>query len=127
MAVADEELAVLLEPFPQYVRELVMQVRALVREVVPDAEEELDHSARLLGMTFQPGTYKGLIVAVAPHKAHVNLMFSRGVELLELDSAGLLEGTGKRARHIRFTDVGRLTDPGVRELVRAAAERTPRG
>lgn len=60
------------------------------------------------------------------HRAHVNLMFSKGVELLEVDPSGLLEGTGKRARHIRFTEPGRLADPAVHVLVRAAAQRTPR-
>jgi hypothetical protein len=116
----------LLAPFDPGVRELALEVRALVAEVVPDAAEELDPSAKLIGFTFIPGTYKGLFVAVAPQRAWVNLMFSRGAELVALDDAGLLEGTGKRARHIKFHDRARLAEPGVRALVAEAARRTPR-
>jgi hypothetical protein len=42
-------------------------------------------------------------VAIAPQKSYVNLMFSKGVELLDLDSTHLLEGTGKKARHSNST------------------------
>lgn len=123
---AENELRALLAPFHADVQQLALAVCTLVRETVPDAVQELDQSDKLIGFTFRPGTYKGLIVAVALHRSHVNLMFSKGVELLELDSSGLLEGTGKQARHIRFADAERLADPAVRRLVRAAADRTPR-
>lgn len=53
-------------------------------------------------------------------------MFSKGVELVELDDAGLLEGTGKKARHITVRSAERLDEPGVRALREAAAARTPR-
>jgi hypothetical protein len=116
----------LLSTFDDEVRRLALATRDLVREVVPDAAEEFDESARLIGFTFIPGTYRGLFAAVAPQRSHVNLMFSRGVELMELDSSGLLEGTGKRARHIKIRDASLLADPAVRALVAAAAEPTPR-
>lgn len=105
------------------IRTLAEQIRALVRQVIPEATEEADPSAGLIGFTTQPGTYRGLIVAVAPHTAHVNLMFSRGVELLDADGAELLEGTGKRARHVRFRGPEDVERPGVRTLLEEAARR----
>ena len=108
------------------VREIVERLREVVRGAVPDALEEPDPSARLIGYTFQPGTYKGLIVAVAPHASHVNLMFSKGVELLDVDTAGLLEGSGKKARHIKFREPGDVDLVEVRSLIEEAARRTPR-
>lgn len=39
---------------------------------------------------------------------------------------GLLEGTGKVARHIKIRTPERLDEPGVRRLIEAAAARTPR-
>ena len=116
----------LLAPYSPEVRELAMELRAVVQSLVPDATEELDPSAGLIAFTFQPGTYKGLFVAIAPQKSYVNLMFSKGVELLDLDSTHLLEGTGKKARHIKFHDLRRLTDPGVRTLIEESAKITPR-
>jgi hypothetical protein len=124
--VAADEVADLLAPYRAEVQQLARELRALVRDVVPEATEEVDPSAKLIGYTFIPGTYKGLFVAVALHASHVNLMFSKGVELLDADTAGLLEGTGKKARHIKFRDAGRLASPEVRGLVATAAERTPR-
>lgn len=108
------------------VREVVDRLRELIHRLLPDAIEELDPSARLIGYTYQPGTYKGLITAIAPHTAHVNLMFSKGVELLDVDTTGLLEGTGKQARHIRFQQPGDVDRPEVRSLLTEAARRTPR-
>jgi hypothetical protein len=108
------------------VHDLALQVRALVRASIPDALEEVDKAARMIGFTYRPGTYKGLILTVAPQKAYVNVIFSKGVELLELDSSGLLEGTGKMARHIKFRDQARIDDPAVTPLLREAAKRTPR-
>lgn len=121
-----EDVADLLAPYSAEVRALALELRALIRDVVPEAAEELDPSAKLIAFTFIPGTYKGLFAAIALQKAHVNLMFSKGVELVDRDTSGLLEGTGKKARHIKIRDRERLTEPGVRTLITAAAELTPR-
>lgn len=104
--------------------EIARRARLVVREVMPDATEELDPSARLLGFTFAPGTYKGLAVGIVLHTRHVNLMFSQGAELAAtLDAGALLDGTGKKARHIKLHDPSDLQDPRVTELLAAAAER----
>jgi hypothetical protein len=108
------------------VRELALATRRLVLEVVPDAVEEVDERSRLLGFAFIPGTYRGLVTAITVHRSHVNLMFGRGVELLPLDATGLLDGSGKQARHVTVRTPGQLADPAVRELIEAAAVRTPR-
>lgn len=121
------DIEAVLESHDRSVRELVSQLRALVRQTVPDAVEEPDTSANLIGYTFQPGTYKGLIVAIAPHASHVNLMFAKGAELVEVDRGGLLEGTGKKARHVTFRDSGDVSRAEVRVLIEQAARRTPRG
>jgi hypothetical protein len=122
----DDAIAELLSELDTPVRQLALDLRALVREVVPDAVEEVDLPAKLIGFTFIPGTYKGLFAAVAPQRTYVNLMFSKGAELFEVDDTGLLEGSGKKARHIKVQDSGRLADPQVRALISEAARRTPR-
>ncbi|MGP3956264.1 DUF1801 domain-containing protein [Nonomuraea sp. 3N208] len=116
----------LLESCSPAVRALALAAQALIEEAVPDAVVEVDPSARLIAYTFQPGTYKGLVTAIALHKAHLNIMFSRGVELQKEDPGGLLEGTGKAARHIKVAEVDRLSDPEVRRLIEASARITPR-
>ena len=123
---AQADLDRFLAPLPQTARGIVLTVRSVVLNAVPDAQEELDGAATTLGFTFIPGTYKGLFAAIIPHKAHVNLMFAKGVELLPVDRGSLLEGTGKVARHIAFTEAHQAARAEVRDLVLAAAERTTR-
>jgi hypothetical protein len=124
---ADAEVDALLDSVSEDVRALAFQARTVVRDEVPDTLEEVDASAKMIGFTFQPGTYKSLFAALTVHKAHVNLMFSDGVALSEHDTSGLLEGTGKRARHIKLRDGEDVEDPGVRVLIREAAKRIPHG
>jgi hypothetical protein len=106
---------------------IVRRLSVLVREVLPDATTEVDAQGTMVGFTYRPGTYKGLIVAIVPHRRHVNLMFARGVDLLDHEAGGLLEGTGKKARHIAFRAPATVDTPEVRALLRAAAAATPRG
>ncbi|MET9608246.1 hypothetical protein ABZZ17_24820 [Streptomyces sp. NPDC006512] len=101
---------------------IATRAREVVRGAVPDALEEVDVSARMLGFTFAPGTYKGLFAGLVLHATHVNLMFSDGVALAGLDAGGLLEGTGKLARHIKLRTPAGAEVPRLAELVAAAAE-----
>jgi hypothetical protein len=122
----EADVAELLAQYSPEVRDLAMKVRALVRSAIPDALEEVHPPTKMIGFTYLPGTYKGLILTVSPQKTYVNVIFSKGVELMELDPTGLLEGTGKLARHIKFRGPERLDDPNVRTILEEAAVRTPR-
>jgi hypothetical protein len=53
---------------------------------------------------------RDLLVALIPHTAHVNVQLADGAQLA--DPSGIIEGTGKRIRHVKcrsFDDVARLT------------------
>lgn len=122
----NNKISQLLNGYDDSVQELAITAVQLVREVVPEAREEVDETARLVGFTFMPSTYKGLFVAIAPQKDYVNIMFAKGAQLLESDTTHLLEGTGKLARHIKIRDEKDLQDPAIKALVTRAAEMTPR-
>lgn len=51
-------------------------------------------------------------------RAHVNVGFFRGAELI--DPAGLLEGTGKYMRHVKLRPDGEIDDAALIKLVEAA-------
>jgi hypothetical protein len=55
---------------------------------------------------------------IAVHKSHVNLGFYHGTSLA--DPAGLLEGTGKKLRHLKLRHVSEVKCPAVVALLRAA-------
>jgi hypothetical protein len=99
------------------VRELAWQLRAVIREVMPEAIEQLDPPANLIGYGLDR-TYKGMICGITLHTAHINLMFARGTELPNPNR--LLVGTGKRARHINIRQAAEIENPAVRALLMAA-------
>ena len=111
------ELEQFLAPYTPEVRELAWKLRAVIREVMPEAIEQLDPSAHLIGYGVGR-TYKGLICGITLHKAHINLRFARGTELPDPDR--LLVGTGKRARHVAIQQAADLEKPAVRALLVAA-------
>ena len=109
-----------LTTYSSIVQALALQLRALIREVMPATIEQLDAPAHLIGYGLDR-TYKGLICGITLHKAHINLMFARGTELP--DPEELLVGTGKRARHVAIRQEADLERPGVRRLLLAALQR----
>jgi hypothetical protein len=120
----DDEVAELLEGASPEVAAIAHRARALVHELLPGTIEMVDRPARLIGYGRDRG-YKGLICGIALQSGWVNLMFSRGTELPDPDA--LLEGTGKRARHVKLRSVADVDRPGVRALVVAAGAATPAG
>jgi hypothetical protein len=94
------------------------KVRLLILSVMPEAIELVDPPSKIIAYGFNR-TYAGLVCAIAPFTAHVNLMFSRGVDLP--DPAGLLEGTGKRARHVKLRSLADIDHPALRHLLETAA------
>ncbi len=99
------------------VRELAWKMRALIHEVIPQAIEQLDPPARLIGYGIDR-TYKGLICGITLHTAHINLMFAMGTELPDPDH--LLVGSGKRARHVKIQQSAEIENPALRALLVAA-------
>ena len=54
------------------------------------------------------------------HAAHVNLGFYRGAELP--DPAGLLQGGGKRMRHVKLMPGNEIDEDALEALIEAAYE-----
>jgi hypothetical protein len=114
------EVEQFLAPYSSEIRDLAWKLRALVLEVFPEAIEQPDAPANLIGYGFDR-TYKGLVCGITLHRAHANLMFAQGTQLP--DPAGLLVGTGKLARHVRVQQPGDVDRPEVRALLEAAVAR----
>jgi hypothetical protein len=71
---------------------------------------------------FGTGTgYQGLVFTVIPHRAHVTLGVANAVGLP--DPSGLLEGTGKRHRHVKIRSDADLDRPDLHSLLQAALNR----
>ena len=121
------DLDTLLAPQTPIVREVVLALRSLAREVMPDATEQIDLPDRLVAFGFGPpgGTrLRDFAVGLIPHRAHVNVQLADGA-LLD-DPTGIVEGTGKRIRHVKCRSLDDLARPALRTLLadQAARRRT---
>ena len=123
----DADLAMLLEPHTAPVRDAFGALRSLVHEVMPDASEQVDLPDRLLAFGFGPPggvRMRGLAVALIPHTAHVNVQLADGAQLP--DPSGIVEGTGKRIRHVKCRTLEDVARPALRALIdEQAALRRP--
>lgn len=107
----------LLASYSRQVQTLARRTRALVLELVPDAEESVDGSGPYIGYGYGSG-YKGTICTIIVSKTGVKLGLVRGATLP--DPKRLLEGSGKVHRHLLVNTADDLRKPGVRQLVLAA-------
>jgi hypothetical protein len=106
------------------VTHLALALREMVLTEAPEAEEVL-YSVYAQVIVFKlPARKQGAFCGVVAYTRHVNLMFYDGVELP--DPHGLLTGTGKKMRHIRFDSPDDLRARQVRTYIRAAIDRIPR-
>jgi hypothetical protein len=120
----DADLARLLQPHSQPIRDVFAALRALAHEVMPDATEQVDLPDRLTAFGFGPAggvRMRGLAVALIPHTAHVNVQLADGAELPDPD--GIVEGTGKRIRHVKCRTLDDVARPALRALLADQAAR----
>ena len=91
-------------------------IEALIREVLPEAVVHFDAGDGLLafGTTM---AMRDLLFALIPHANWLNLQLADGAVLDDPD--GIVEGTGKRIRHVKLRSAEEATRPAVRAIVAA--------
>jgi hypothetical protein len=115
--------AVLAEHDPA-VAEAARAVQRVVAEALSGAVETFDAGDGLLAI----GTSRSMrdfLFAIIPHRAYVNLQLADGVDLPNPN--GLIEGTGKRIRHVKVRSADAAASPAVREIVRAQIDQRRAG
>jgi hypothetical protein len=91
-------------------------LRAAIRAAFSGAVEQVDFANKLIAFG-RSMKIRGLLFAIIAHKAHVNLQLADGALLP--DPAGLIEGTGKRIRHVKIRSVEAAASPEVRAIIAA--------
>ena len=108
----------LLDGFSEDVQRLCLATRELILDLVPDATETVMPGYRSLAYGFGEGM-QGEFASIVLHRNHVNLQLHQGTELP--DPSGLLEGTGKRLRHVKIRSADTVERDDVAALIRAGA------
>src|SRR5215813_6102546 len=111
-----------LKPYDLEVRELALQLRALVlAEMAPCYENIYDaYSAVAIGYGTSDRLGGG-IFHIAVYSKHVNLGFNDGATLE--DPQGILQGSGNQIRHISIKTLADLQRPEVRSYIRRARKK----
>jgi hypothetical protein len=105
--------------YPEAVQATASAARELVRAVLPNVEESLDRSAKVIGYGYGPG-YKGLVCTLIMSQKGVKLGVYRGSELE--DPKGLMTGAGKVHRHVPLISPNDVRQAGLKQLLKRALE-----
>jgi hypothetical protein len=109
------DLTTLLKKYPPDIRALVQELRAVLLKSVPNEKTYLGWSAIYYTQT---SSAKSLIIAIGPMPNRVNLYFSRGIDLA--DPNELLEGTGKKMRHVKIFESKQIRSRALKALIKQA-------
>jgi hypothetical protein len=104
--------------YPEPIKTLARQVRALIHDILPEVVEVVWVQQKNTGFGTGPKKSTEHFCWLMPTKNHVNLGFNYGAELP--DPNKLLEGTGKLFRHVKIRKAEQLSDPALIALVRFA-------
>lgn len=91
-------------------------LRSAIKAEFPDVMERVDFGNKLIAYG-RSMRMRDLAFAIIAHREHVNLQLADGVALP--DPTGIVEGTGKRIRHVKVRSVEAARSAAVRDLIRA--------
>ena len=97
-------------------------LRATIRREFPDAVEQVDFGNKLIAFG-RSMKMRGLQFAIIAHTSWINLQLADGAVLP--DPGGLIEGTGKRIRHIKIRSVEAASSEPVVSAIRAQLAARP--
>jgi hypothetical protein len=108
--------------FDPAVKTIAIGLRSLITSIHPDFLEVAWPRQKIASYGIGPKKMSEHYAYIAPQSTYVNLGFYHGVALK--DPAGLLEGSGKRLRHVKIESLTPATRKELARLLEAAlAER----
>jgi hypothetical protein len=104
-----------LEQNPVETRRIIERLREVAKNAMPDAKEIMYHGA----IGYSPtGAPYDRVVYIMSAESHVTLGFFFGSHLS--DPEHLLEGVGKRMRHVKIGTLKDADNPAIKNLLNAA-------
>jgi hypothetical protein len=102
------------------VRDVALGLRAVVLDEMAPCHEYIFAMRHTVVLLYGPTDHviEDCICMIGVYRRHVNLQFTQGAELE--DPLGVLQGAGKRMRHMKMKNLSDLSKPEVRAFLRQA-------
>lgn len=110
----------ILTPHSAEIQTIARALRALIGSIHPGSFETPRNGERCTTYGIGPKKMTEAYAHIMPLKSSVNLGFYHGKSLP--DPQGLLEGTGKSARHVKITDLQMVRSAAVKALLQASVQ-----
>jgi hypothetical protein len=108
----------ILEKRPPELVEILIRLRELIGELDQEAVEVARPGESTVSYGIGPKKMSEAYAYLLPHTKHVNLGFYFGADLP--DPQGMLEGSGKKMRHIKIRNLETIELPAIKALLIAA-------
>ena len=96
------------------VQETARRARTALLKAIPGCSEDLDAKAKIIGYGYGPG-YADIVCVLLLSKTGVKLGLPEGASLP--DPEHLLQGAGRRHRHVQLTSPQVIQSPAVSALI----------
>jgi len=110
----------LIDMTPEDLIPIIIKLKNLIMTVDPNSVETVRLGDRAATFGVGPKKMKEGYCYLMPHKKWINLGFYQGGILN--DKTGILEGTGKKLRHIKVHSIEEIKNPAIKNLIRLAVE-----
>jgi hypothetical protein len=124
VAALEADVDRLLSEHPPQIQAIERALRVTIQSAFPAAVEQVDFGNKLIAFG-RSMKVRGLLFAIIAHRNWVNLQLADGAVLPDPD--GLVEGTGKRIRHVKIRSVEAASSPSVVALIEAELAARPEG
>jgi len=116
------ELIELLHRYDEDVRAVVLGLRQVVLEEMAPCHEYIFTMRGRVMLLYGPTSrvIEDCVCMIGAYRKHANLQFTDGLDLT--DAHGVLEGSGKRMRHLKIRAISDLGRPEIREFLRQARQ-----
>lgn len=109
-----------LSTFSPEIQALANELRALVKETVPNVREAVSTGWKLIGYRVKPGRHTAYFCFVAPFENRVMLGFEYGIQLFDPELR--LEGEGSQVRYLTVREKNDIVRDVFRAFIAEAAQ-----
>jgi hypothetical protein len=118
-----ETFGELVAPFPPRARDLALRVRKLVREEIPEAEENIHGGKQVANAFYSIDGERNVFCGIQPGDESCKVFLHNVADFRP--SPLKLEGKGKHAKHVKVRAWDSETQEGLKLLINTAVIRRP--